>query len=158
MSCPVPTWGLTSRPGEALQHRALTALLGDSKKRTKMETEVHPGVHKPGQMVLLLLLLLLPKGWSAPLFKAEKEAWEAAACLRIEGAVLTPLLGHMKKHKALGEHYGPTTTPTFPLHFPPSASPISFPTAPSPASSSSSCPLGRAEGQSTITQVPGGIS
>lgn len=122
-----------------------------------METEVHPGVHKPGQVVLLLLLLLLlPKGWSAPLFKAEKEAWEAAACPRIEGAV--PTAWHMKKHKALGEHYGPTTTPTFPSHFPPSASPISFLTAPSPASSSSSCPLGQAEGQSTITQVPGGIS
>jgi len=54
------------------------ALFGDIKNWTKMETEVHPGVNKPGQMILLLLLLL-PRGWRAPLLKAEKKAWEAAS-------------------------------------------------------------------------------
>lgn len=66
--------------------------------------------------------------------------------------IQTILLGH----KALGEHQGPTPPPTFPPHLPSSASPISLPTAPSPASSS--CPLGPAEGQATVTQVLGGIS
>lgn len=113
------------------------ALIGDKKNWSQMETEVHSGVHKPGQMVLLFLLLL-PRGWSAPLFQAVL----GSCCLSWGGRSSSqPIcLGTLQEHKALDKHYRYTTVSTFPPHSPLSTSPTSLPTAPS--SASFSCPSG----------------
>lgn len=59
MSCPVPHLGTCEQTRRSPVALGLMAIPGDSKNWTKMETGVHPDVHKPGQRFLLLLLVSL---------------------------------------------------------------------------------------------------
>lgn len=147
MSHPVPTQGLASRPQAAVQNQALMGLFGDSKNWAKMEIEVSQAVHKPGQ-VLLSLLLCAEVG----VLHCLRQGKRLGKPLLVPGwkeQLLTLLLGHTE------EGFGGALQ-VFTLHPSPSASPIILPTAPSPASSS--CTLGQIEVHPTITQVLGGIS